>query len=254
MMQASDFHPCVVIPVYNHGRTLRATVAAIDRFGVPIYVVDDGSDAMTRDALNEVAREFPRMKLSRLSANRGKGAAVISGFKQAYADGMTHALQIDADGQHDISDVPRFLDLGRAHRAAVVCGQPVYDGSVPKSRLYGRYLTHFWVWLETLSFDVKDSMCGFRLYPLAATAALIDSVPLPPRMDFDIAIIVHLAWRGIPIENLRTRVVYPPGGLSHFDMLRDNLRISRTHTRLVFGMLPRLPLLLGRRIARRGQR
>lgn len=248
MTSAPSFLPCVLIPVYNHGSTVRGTVAAIDRYGVPIYLVDDGSEAATRTALDDIAREFPQVRLTRLPRNCGKGAAVIAALRQAHAEGMTHALQIDADGQHDTSDIARFIALGRAHPDAVVCGQPVYDESVPKSRLYGRYVTHFWVWIETLSFAVKDAMCGFRLYPLAATSALIDAVRLPSRMDFDIAIVVHLAWRGAPIENLRTRVIYPPGGISHFDMLRDNLRISRTHTRLVFGMLLRLPILLGRRI------
>lgn len=254
MTPAPDFRPCVVIPVYNHGSTVRTTVAHIDSLGLPVYIIDDGSDETTRSALQHLVEDFPRTKLSRLPENSGKGAAVIAGFRLAQSDGMTHALQIDADGQHDTADVLRFVDRGRALPDAVVCGQPVYDESVPKRRLYGRYLTHFWVWLETLSFAVKDSMCGFRLYPLALTNDLIDSVQLPPRMDFDIAIVVHLVWRGAPIENVRTRVIYPPGGISHFDMLRDNLRISRTHTCLVCGMLLRLPVLLTRKLARLGRR
>jgi hypothetical protein len=120
----------------------------------------------------------------------------------------------------------------------------VFDASAPAARLYGRYLTHFWVWIETLSFAIKDSMCGFRLYPLPETARVIAAGGIPPRMDFDIALLVRLAWHGVPVDNVSTRVVYPPGGLSHFDLLRDNLRISATHVRLVCGMLLRLPWLL----------
>ncbi|HRE16016.1 MAG TPA: glycosyltransferase family 2 protein, partial [Rhodocyclaceae bacterium] len=121
------------------------------------------------------------------------------------------------------------------------------DDSIPKARLYGRLLTHFWVWVETLSFAIGDSMCGFRLYPLAATLDLIDRVKIPTRMDFDIEIIVRLMWDGVPVENLPTRVTYPQGGLSHFDVLRDNVRISWMHTRLSTTMVFRLPLILWRK-------
>jgi predicted LPLAT superfamily acyltransferase len=118
---------------------------------------------------------------------------------------------------------------------------------VPKARLYGRYLSHIFVWLETLSFAIGDSMCGFRLYPIDATAAIMVRNTLPARMDFDTEVVVRLYWRGTPIEELRTPVIYPQDGLSHFDMLRDNWRITKMHTRLSFGMLPRLPTLLARK-------
>jgi hypothetical protein len=114
--------------------------------------------------------------------------------------------------------------------------------------VYGRALTNFWVCVETLSLAVKDAQCGFRLYPLASTCAVIERGGIPARMDFDIAIIVRLAWHGVPIDNLPTRVIYPPGGISHFDMLADNARISLAHTVLVLGMLLRLPLLLARKL------
>jgi glycosyltransferase involved in cell wall biosynthesis len=243
---------CVVVPIYNHGHTIRATIAAIARCGLPVYLVDDGSDAPTQEELARLDADFPLLRRARLEHNSGKGAAVMHGFALALADGMTHALQIDADGQHDAADIPLFLARAAAHPDAVVCGAPVFDASIPKGRLYGRYITHFWVWIETLSFAIRDSMCGFRLYPLAATCALMQSASLPRRMDFDTAIVVRLVWRGVPVENVPTRVIYPPGGLSHFRMLRDNLRISLMHTVLVCGMLPRLPLLLWRKCRRAG--
>jgi len=249
-MSRADFRPCVLIPIYNHGSTIRRTVAAVTEFGLPIYVIDDGSDQATRVELARVESEFSLVRLSRLARNSGKGAAVMAGMQRAHADGMTHALQIDADGQHDTDDIPAFLARGAAHPRAVICGQPIFDAFAPKARLYGRYLTHFWVWVETLSFAIKDAMCGFRLYPLQATEVLIASGTIPARMDFDIAVIVRLAWCGVPVENVATRVVYPAGGVSHFDMLRDNLRISRTHARLCCGMLLRLPVLLWRKLAR----
>ena len=242
--------PCLLIPIYNHGQTIRFTVEELSRYELPIFVVDDGSDLATQTVLATLALEFPLLQLFRLPHNAGKGAAVMRGLREAFAAGFSHALQIDADGQHNAADVPRFLEVGSAHPEAVVCGRPIYDTSIPKGRLYGRAITHFWVGVETLSFKVSDAMCGFRLYPLDATCALIDRVDLPTRMDFDIEILVRLVWAGLRCENVETRVVYPPDGVSHFDLLRDNLRISKMHTRLSFGMLFRLPKLLWQKSGR----
>jgi hypothetical protein len=120
---------------------------------------------------------------------------------------------------------------------------------VPKARLYGRLLTHVWVWINTLSLAIKDSMCGFRVYPLADVVDVIDHARLGRRMDFDPEIAVRLVWRGLKVVNLPTPVSYPRDGVSHFDTLWDNVRISGMHARLFFGMLLRAPLLLWRRVA-----
>jgi predicted LPLAT superfamily acyltransferase len=242
------FKPCLLIPIYNHWRAIRSTVAHLAPYELAIFIVDDGSDEITRATLAELAAEFPQLRLFRLAQNGGKGAAVMFGMREARKGGFSHALQIDADGQHDAGDVPRFLAAGAANPDALVCGRPIYDDSVPKSRRYGRYVTHFWVCVETLSLSVPDSMCGFRLYPLASTCALIDRERIPTRMDFDIEILVRLAWKGVDFRDIETRVTYPEGGLSHFDMLNDNLRISKMHTRLTFGMLARSPTLIWRKL------
>ncbi|MGF6938239.1 putative LPLAT superfamily acyltransferase/glycosyltransferase involved in cell wall biosynthesis [Paraburkholderia sp. UCT70] len=248
------FAPCIVIPIYNHKDAIGASVAHLAVHGLPIFVVDDGSDAPTQRVLAALALQYAQqMTLLRLPANGGKGAAVMAGLRAARAAGYTHALQIDADGQHDATDVPRFIDAARAEPGAVILGRPVYDDSVPKARLYGRYLTHVWVWIETLSLTIRDSMCGFRLYPLALACELIDNVRLPTRMDFDIEILVRLYWRRAAFRSIPTRVTYAADGVSHFDVLWDNIRISRSHTRLVFGMLWRLPMLLAHKLMpRRG--
>jgi hypothetical protein len=214
-----------------------------------MFVVDDGSDAATQAVLAKLACDYRKqMTLLRLPVNGGKGAAVMAGLRAARQAGFTHALQIDADGQHDANDVPLFLDAARAEPGAVILGRPVYDESVPKSRLYGRYLTHVWVWMETLSFTIRDSMCGFRLYPLDAACALIDSVRLGTRMDFDIEILVRLYWRRLAFRSIPTRVVYATDGVSHFDVLWDNVRISASHTRLACGMVLRSPMLLAHKL------
>jgi glycosyltransferase involved in cell wall biosynthesis len=186
----------------------------------------------------------------RLPVNQGKGGAMMAGLREAQRRGHTHALQIDADGQHDPGDIPKFLATARARVAELVCGTPVYDASIPKGRLYGRYLTHVWVWINTLSFEIRDSMCGFRVYPLNATVAVLDSATLGRRMDFDTEVLVRLYWRGVRFANVPTRVTYPLDGISHFKALRDNVLISRMHARLFFGMLLRLPVLLWRKVVR----
>ena len=249
---AGVFAPCALIPIYNHKDTIARTVQALRAYELPVVIVDDGSDAATRDVLDALVRDVSGIHLLRLPHNQGKGRALTTGLLAAREAGYTHALQIDADGQHDTADVPNFLAEARTHPQALICGRAVYDDSVPRVRLYGRYVTHFFVWIETLSFAISDSMCGYRLYPLASTCAEIARAPLPARMDFDTEMAVRLAWRGVPMRNLSTHVIYPENGLSHFRMLHDNLRISAMHTRLLLGMLPRAPGLLWRRL--RGER
>ena len=214
---------------------------------MPVVIVDDGSDDATRAVLKAIAQNESTVQLIRLPRNGGKGRALTAGLIAARDAGYSHALQIDADGQHNAGDVPLFLAEGRANPRALICGQPIFDESVPRARLYGRYVTHVCVWLETLSFTLRDSMCGYRLYPIEETCAEIDRAPLPARMDFDTEVAVRLMWRGVQVRNLPTRVIYPENGLSHFRMLHDNLRISAMHTRLLLGMLPRAPMLLWRK-------
>ena len=238
-----------VIPVYNHGTAVGAVVRAIRSHGLPVLLVDDGSEPACAAVLDALSAADTAVHLERLPLNQGKGGAVMAGLRAARARGWSHALQIDADGQHDTADIPRFAAAAAAHPDHFVCGCPVYDASVPKARLYGRYATHVWVWINTLSLAIRDSMCGFRVYPLAAVVPLIDAVRIGRRMDFDVEVAVRLFWRGVPVLNQPTRVSYPSDGVSHFRALQDNLLISWMHTRLFFGMLARLPLLLWRKVA-----
>ena len=241
------FSPGVLIPCYNHGAMMSGVLDRLQPFNLPCIVVDDGSDKTTQDELARLAAEYGNLTLIRLPVNAGKGAAVISGIQAAADAGFSHAVQVDADGQHAIEDIPRLLALAKEHPAALISGQPIYDDSVPRSRLYGRWVTHIWVWIETLSMQLKDSMCGFRVYPVTPTLQLAQRVTLGKRMDFDTEVMVRLYWQGNPSYFIPTRVIYPQDGLSHFDALKDNLRISLMHTRLFFGMLPRIPSLLFRR-------
>ena len=242
---------CAVVPVYNHGRPLQRTVDRLAEHALPILIVDDGSDEETKRALSAAA-ERPGVEVLTLPRNGGKGCAVKAGLRAAWERGYSHAIQVDADGQHDIDDLPKLLAAAREEPAAVVCGDPQFDASVPASRLYGRKITQFWVYLETWSRSMPDTMCGFRVYPLASCNALLDSVRLGDRMDFDIEILVRLYWRGVPLVKVPTVVIYPEDGTSNFRLLGDNWLISKLHTKLFFGMLVRTPQLLGRRFRKTG--
>lgn len=238
MASKPAFKPCILIPVYNHAEAIGQVLSGLQALDVPCILIDDGSAAdcaRELELLNSQHSDW--LHLHRLETNQGKGAAMLCGFRLAAQLGYSHALQIDADGQHATEDAQAMLDAARQQPAAIINGVPEYDESVPKGRLYGRYITHVWVWINTASFVIKDSMCGFRVYPLQQTLALINSEAIGKRMDFDTDIIVRLFWRGVSVENRVTKVRYPLDGVSHFEMLADNLRISRMHARLFFTML-----------------
>ena len=245
------FAPCAVIPVYNHEQAIASVVASVRAQGLPVLLVDDGCSEACAAELRRLSAQ-PEVILAKHDVNRGKGAAVRTALRTASERGFTHALQIDADGQHTLTDVQRFLEEGRAHPHSLICGYPVFDGSIPKARYYGRYLTHGLVWFETLSFDIIDSMCGFRLYPLYPVLQFLGQRKVGSRMDFDTEVLVHLHWRNMPMRWLPTRVTYPIDGVSHYRMCLDNVLMTMLHARLVLGMILRLPSLLSHKVTGRG--
>lgn len=235
---------CFVIPVYNHPHYIEALVAHLKPFQLPIILVNDGSDAECTKLLRDIATQFEQVILVEHVQNQGKGQAVITGLNKAFELGLSHALQIDSDGQHDWNDIAKFIDISKQYPHAMIIGQPVFDETVPKGRLYGRYATHIWVWINSLSFEIKDSMCGFRVYPLAETLSVIQTAKFQLRMGFDSEILVRLKWDNVSFVNVPTKVIYPEQGISHFHAWRDNLGMSKAHSRLFAGMLLRLPKLL----------
>lgn len=242
MSLTNTFKPCFLIPVYNHKDVLAYILEKLEPYGLPCIMVNDGSDQACRDVMIALEAQHAWVKVYHLEQNGGKGAAVICGFRHALASGYSHCFQIDADGQHNLERIPEFLSAAERAPEALVTGYALYDESVPKSRLYGRYITHVWVWIETLSTAIKDSMCGFRIYPMPACLALISRVELGQRMEFDIEVVVRLHWMGVSMVNLPVEVSYPMDGISHFNVLQDNLRISKIHAMLFFTMLAHVPL------------
>ncbi len=242
---------CLLIPVYDHPDTIEPLVERLQQHGIPLILVNDGSGARCTAVLRALAQRHDWLTLVERGKNGGKGAAVKTGLSKAAVQGFSHVLQLDADGQHNLGDIDHALKLSAQTPEAMVSGAPDYCGA-PLLRYYGRYLTHVWVWIHTLSLDIEDSMCGFRVYPLKSTLQVLDSVNTGNRMDFDPEIMVRLYWAGVPIRQFRTLVSYPEDGISHFRGFADNALISWAHTRLFFGMLLRLPHLLQRKWMARG--
>ncbi|NMM42418.1 glycosyltransferase family 2 protein [Pseudoalteromonas arctica] len=240
---------CIVIPNYNHTHAIAGVLSELGELSLPIIMIDDGSDEDAKKVFTSLAQTYSFLTLLTHSENQGKGGAVQTGLRYAFANGYSHAIQVDADGQHSLHDISKLIAASDKTPENVVSGCPIYDSSVPKHRYLSRYITHFWVWVETLSFDIVDSMCGFRVYPLQQTEQLMNKRALGARMDFDIEILVRLYWQGARVTFIPTQVIYPEGGVSHFRALHDNLGISWLHTRLFFGMLVRIPKLLLRKVA-----
>ncbi len=243
------FKPCIIIPVYNHEHGLAVILPKIQKVGLPIILVNDGSSVDCKNAMINMTSESPLIQLIHLISNQGKGGALKAGIRVAHKQLFTHAIQIDADGQHNTADIEQFITLAKESPDALICGNPIYDTSVPKHRYYARYLTHVWIWINSLSFSIKDSMCGFRCYPISHLINIIDHEYTGNRMDFDSEIMVRWSWRNHQVINQGTKVSYPIDGISHFLVWKDNALITKMHTRLFFGMLWRLPKLLTRNLS-----
>jgi len=239
-----------LIPVYNHWKMLHKIATDLQSFEIAIILVDDGSDAITKQHLKSICDNFEKATLITKEHNEGKGAAVMEGLKMAKSLGYTHAMQIDADAQHDLHAIPEFLNATRNNPNYLIAGLPKYDNSAPKIRTVARRITNFWVAVETLSMSIKDSMCGFRVYPVDKCCDLINGGFWTYRMGFDTEIFVRLYWAGVSFLFLPVRVFYFKDNVSHFRMFKDNLEISKLHFFLFFGMLLRLPALLMRKYAK----
>lgn len=244
-MRDGGFNIVIVIPVFQHGKSLLNSVLSImsSTIRIPLIVVNDGSDSMQSLLIRE-ACSHAHIKVLERNENGGKGAAVADGLREANKQGYTHAFQIDADGQHDLSRLSEFIRIASLNHDSIILGYPCYDDSVPFGRRLGRWLTHIWVWINSMSLCIRDSMCGFRIYPIAPILEIIDGAKIGRRMDFDPELCVRACWKGLPIINLPVEVRYPSEGLSNFHMVQDNVLLARMHARLFLGMLLRSPRLL----------
>lgn len=241
----------VLIPSYNTGAQVLATVAAARAQWSPVWVVVDGSTDGTGAQLQAMADKDPGLRVWLLPHNQGKGAAVLHGLEQALALGFSHVLTMDADGQHPADLIAPFMRQSQQRPDTMVLGRPVFDASAPLLRVRGRKVSNAWANLETLGAGIGDSLYGFRVYPAAALAAVMQGQRWMRRFDFDPEAVVRLAWRGVKPVNLDAPVKYlkpEEGGVSHFHYGRDNLLLTWMHTRLMIGFSLRLPGLVWRRV------
>ena len=223
-----------LVPFYNHPQNIKALIAALKTYELPVVVVDDGSDEASKQILAELERTEGILLLTR-AQNGGKGIAMKDGFKFALECGFSHVLQIDADFQHDAALIGEFLRESEAHPQSIVCANPIYGDDAPKSRVHGRKITNFWVAINTLSLGIKDAMCGFRVYPLEQLKKAA-AKSKTNRMEFDIEILVNAARQGVDMRWIDTYVRYEKGGVSHFKMVRDNALISLMHAKCFFSL------------------
>ena len=242
----------LLIPSYNTGVKLAATVSEARAQWNPVWVVIDGSTDASLDTLQEMAAADPGLKVLALPENRGKGAAVLVGISAAQAAGYTHVLTMDADGQHPADKIHEFMAASQAQPEAMILGVPVFDASAPAIRVAGRKLSNGWAHIETLWAGIGDSLYGFRIYPITPLREVMQGNPWMRRFDFDPEAAVRLSWKGVPAVNIAAPVKYfrvDQGGVSHFNYLRDNILLSWMHARLLSGFLLRLPVLLWRKLA-----
>lgn len=243
----------VLIPSYNPGPKVYETVRAARQYWNPVWVVVDGSTDGTPQGLQAMAANDAGLRVIVLPENVGKGSAVLHGLDLAAAQGFTHALTMDSDGQHPADLIPRFMEESARKPGSMVLGLPVFDASAPALRVNGRKISNWWANLETLWAGIGDSLFGFRVYPIEPLRAVMRGQRWMRRFDFDPEAAVRLCWHGITPVNLAAPVRYfnvAEGGVSHFRYLRDNTLLTWMHTRLVFGFVARLPMLLMHRLKR----
>lgn len=225
-LKKEQIKPLVVIPVYNHAGALRDVVTRALAIVTDVLVVDDGST----DGGAETIRDLPARVVSH-KMNQGKGAAILTGVREARKLGMTHIITIDADGQHDPADIALFMPLIKENPLAVVIGRRDFDGNtVPFSSRFGRAFSNFWLRVET-GCSLKDTQSGFRAYPLA----LFEWLKLyDRRYSFEIEVLVKAAWAGVLFKEVDISVHYPLPNerVSHFHPFFDNLALTVLNTRL----------------------
>ena len=244
----------VLIPSYNTGQRVLETVREARRFWQPVWVIIDGSTDGTTGALQSLADGDPGLKVLVLPHNQGKGAAILRGLREAATAGYTHALTMDADGQHPAAKIPEFMAASQAHPQAVILGLPVFDVSAPSLRVRGRKISNGLANLQTLWRGIGDSLYGFRVYPVAPLRDIMERRRWMRRFDFDPEAAVRLCWRGICPINMAAPVRYlraEEGGVSHFNYLRDNALLTWMNTRLLLEFVVRLPLLIWQKASRR---
>ena len=233
-----EYNLLIVLPFYNHLECFSKVAKEFWKIKLPVLLVNDGSTEDNTEGVKKICDDLGFYYIEH-NENQGKGGAVLTGLNYAIKNNFTHVLQIDSDGQHDINDIEKFIKASKENLSSIINGSPIYDENAPKSRLIGRKITKFWVWIETGGAKIDDTMCGFRIYPLKEITKIIKEIKFK-RMGFDPEFIVKASINKIDIKNVKTKVIYNEDGVSHFRLIRDNIEISFMHFRLCLYAIKKL--------------
>jgi glycosyltransferase involved in cell wall biosynthesis len=218
----------IVIPAYNHSRTLKAVATSALALGWPVYVVDDGST----DGGDPSLESMDGVHLLRHRVNRGKGAALMTGFRAA-ARHSDWAVTLDADGQHFPEDAQKLIDaiLQSCRPIVLGCRLQMSAEGAPWTSRFGREFSNFWVRMAG-GPHVTDSQSGFRIYPLPE---VLELGVRAQRYQFEIEVLVKAAWSGMEVIEAPIGISYPPGTerVSHFRPFVDFWRNTTTFARLI---------------------
>ncbi len=225
-------HCCVLIPTYNNHKTLQRVIDEVYNYTKNIIVVNDGSTDNTK----RILENYSFLQVINIPVNKGKGNALKRGFKEAQKMGYKYAISMDSDGQHFPDDLHVFLDALEEHITSqpdllVIGSRKMDDPTVPDKSSIGNRFSTFWYWVET-GIKLKDTQCGYRLYPLEA----VNSLSLyTSRFELEIEVIVKAAWNGVKVINLPVKVLYDPQErVTHFKPWQDVARITLLNIYFVF--------------------
>ncbi len=214
---------CILIPCYNHSTTVAAVVRAAQAHG-PVLLLDDGS--------TDPLPSLPEATIFRLEKNGGKGGALRAGFEHAVRLGYTHAITMDADGQHFAEDLPKFIAAAQAQPEALIVGvRDFFAAGCPTHRRRSNAVSSFWFRIES-GVRLPDTQCGFRCYPLALTQKL---KARSQRYAFELEFMVRASWSGVALVPVPVSCSYEPEQIrrSHFRPVVDLERITRMNVGLV---------------------
>jgi glycosyltransferase involved in cell wall biosynthesis len=232
-----SMRPAIIIPVYNHGEQIGEVIRQSLALGLPVFVVDDGST----DSTYQVVEAISGIHILRHSVNRGKGAAILTGFSAAAEKQCDWAITIDGDGQHNPLDATGLLQAVKEGERCIVIGKRLGmedSVNVPWTSTFGRKFSNFWVWVSGGPM-VEDSQSGFRLYPLPEVLQLDVEAR---RYQFEVEILVKARQWGIKTKEEPVSVIYQAKGVrvSHFRPWLDFWRNSVCFSRLIFRRIFRM--------------
>ena len=224
---------CVIIPTYNNATTIRRVIEDVEKYCSSIIVVNDGSTDDTAAILQSIPSPI---EVVSYPDNRGKGYALVTGFKKAKALGYTHAITIDADGQHFADDIPCFIEGLKHNPEGFIVGcRNLTEENMPRQNTFANRFSNFWFRLQT-GINLPDTQSGYRLYTLSSLKGLN---LITSRYESELELLVYAAWAGVDIASVNVKVYYPPAEerVSHFRPIYDFFRISVLNTVLCLGAL-----------------